>query len=120
MKKHRRLAVLKRDKYTCFLCGAKLVIGHPSSAIRATIDHFIPASSSHWKQKGGRQRRGKHAMQNLRACCSDCNVLKDNIPMDDKFDVRFEERVKKHGIQIPTYVVNPSIRLVRWLGKRWF
>ena len=61
-----RFAVLERDGFSCFYCGAR----RPSAVL--VIDHFIP-----WSQ-GGRTE-----YYNLVAACVECNIGKsDTVPFD--------------------------------------
>lgn len=56
-----RYEVLKRDNFTCVLCGAK------SPAVELHVDHIVPYS------KGG-----KTELSNLRTLCSKCNLGRGN------------------------------------------
>ena len=55
-----RRAVLVRDHYTCYMCGAKA----------NSVDHLV-----------SRKLGGTHHMSNLVACCSKCNSLKGEGPV---------------------------------------
>ncbi len=64
-----RYNVLKRDNYTCQICGAKA-----SDGVKLHVDHIIPIT-----------RGGKTVMSNLQTLCERCNVGKSN-----KIDKDFE------------------------------
>lgn len=54
-----RRAIIKRDDYTCYLCGRRL------GCREITIDHVVPLS-----------RGGHHSEDNLRVACFQCNRRK--------------------------------------------
>lgn len=60
-----RLLVYKRDKYTCYLCGCKVVRSKDYRPDQATLDHVIPLD------KGG-----PHTYDNVKTCCHKCNSEK--------------------------------------------
>lgn len=60
-----RLLVYKRDKYTCYLCGCKVVRSKDYRPDQATLDHVIPLD------KGG-----PHTYENVKTCCHKCNSEK--------------------------------------------
>lgn len=65
-----RIAVLRRDNFTCYLCGVTLTAWDSATGwvpTMATLDHVIPLA------KGG-----AHSMDNLRACCAGCNSAKSD------------------------------------------
>ena len=72
----RRLLVLLRDDYSCYLCR-RSVRWYPPSAYRgdrpppdaATVDHVTPLA-----------RGGDGSLDNLRACCLECNGKKGDTP----------------------------------------
>ena len=63
-----RYNVLKRDNYTCQICGASAKDG-----AKLHVDHIIPIS-----------RGGKTVMSNLQTLCERCNIGKSN-KMDEDF-----------------------------------
>lgn len=78
----KKVEILKRDKYTCKICGK---ICNPndkrwgtSGPDYPTIDHIIPLA-----------RGGKHIEQNLQCACGMCNSNKrDLLDWEDAFDAR--------------------------------
>lgn len=61
-----RIAVLERDGWTCYLCGADTrVTEDPFDPASATVDHVIPLSAG-----------GPHTMANVRCACLRCNCSK--------------------------------------------
>ncbi len=80
-----RYNVLKRDNYTCKICGAKA-----SDGAKLHVDHIIPVS------KGG-----KTVMSNLQTLCDRCNMGKSNKMDDDmvcpKCGGSLVERKGKYG-----------------------
>lgn len=62
-----RYNVLKRDNYTCQLCGLTVKDG-----AKLHVDHIIPVS------KGG-----KTVMSNLQTLCDRCNIGKSNKTEED-------------------------------------
>lgn len=55
-----RKLVLQRDRYTCYVCGARA----------NTVDHIVPRSMG-----------GTHELSNLAACCAKHNIAKhDRAP----------------------------------------
>lgn len=70
-----RFEVLKRDSFSCQYCGASA----PDAVLH--IDHIKPVS------KGG----GNDIM-NLVAACSDCNLGKSNIELDDRSAINAKKR----------------------------
>lgn len=76
------LYIFKRDKWTCYICGLKMnphlfgepsVKGHHEDSGKPTVDHVVPISMG-----------GTHTKDNVRACCSACNVEKGTMPLTDK------------------------------------
>lgn len=71
--KSKRLQILERDGFCCYICNRKLFTGkykdQPLPRLhrkhRATLDHYIPKCAG-----------GTNDMENLRACCSKCNNRK--------------------------------------------
>lgn len=57
-----RVLILQRDKYSCAYCGQKA----------KTVDHIVPRS------KGGGERAS-----NLVACCTRCNLRKNNRSLEE-------------------------------------
>lgn len=70
-----RFEVLKRDSFSCQYCGSSA----PSAVLH--IDHIKPIS------KGG-----DNDIMNLVAACSDCNLGKSNIELDDKSAINAKKR----------------------------
>jgi hypothetical protein len=68
-----RLAVLKRDKYTCVYCR---------STEDLTVDHVIPQS-----------RGGTHDASNLVACCNGCNSEKGARTPEEWLGYSLEKRI---------------------------
>lgn len=69
----RRIALYKRDKYKCHICGDKTdAKAHYLDATYPTLDHLVPRS------KGGSDED-----YNLSTCCRGCNSLRgaDELPM---------------------------------------
>ncbi len=64
-----RYNVLKRDNYTCQICGATAKNG-----AKLHVDHIIPVS-----------RGGKTVMSNLQTLCDRCNIGKSN-KVDEDFE----------------------------------
>jgi hypothetical protein len=60
-----RLKILKRDNYTCQMCGAK------APEVQIHVDHAIPLS-----------RGGLTEEKNLRTLCKDCNLGKSDLPLE--------------------------------------
>jgi len=74
-----RLAVLRRDKFTCTYCGGR----------GATVDHIFPKS-----------RGGRYTWQNLVTACADCNVAKsDRTPEEAGMTMLFDPRVFEGGAE---------------------
>jgi len=75
-----RVAILKRDKYTCQYCGIRfqkvslrgLIEEDTGLKFAATIDHIIPMSQG-----------GTDYPSNLRACCTPCNSHKGTRPANE-------------------------------------
>lgn len=61
-----RVAIIQRDKSTCYLCGKLL------GRREITLDHVIPLS-----------RGGSHTAENLRVCCHTCNVRKKDRLLEE-------------------------------------
>lgn len=80
-----RYNVLKRDNYSCQICGATAKDG-----AKLQVDHIIPIS------KGG-----KTVMSNLQTLCEQCNIGKSNKTDDDdicpKCGGRLVKRKGKYG-----------------------
>jgi 5-methylcytosine-specific restriction endonuclease McrA len=64
-KKNRRINVIKRDGYKCYLCQCKLSLYGENGVPMGTMDHVVP------KSKGG-----SNDYDNLKACCEPCNTKK--------------------------------------------
>ena len=62
-----RYNVLKRDNYTCQICGATVKDG-----VKLHVDHIIPVSEG-----------GKTVMSNLQTLCDRCNLGKSNKTNED-------------------------------------
>lgn len=60
--------LMKRQDRKCYYCGRTIYTKEQSLIPKATIDHKKPFS-----------RGGKHNLENLCACCKDCNVKKGNM-----------------------------------------
>ena len=81
-----RYSVLKRDNYSCQICGVTSKDG-----AKLHVDHIIPVS------KGG-----KTVMSNLQTLCEQCNIGKSNKTDDDddicpKCGSRLVKRKGKYG-----------------------
>lgn len=63
--KDRRINVVKRDGYKCYLCKCQLSLYGENGAPMGTVDHLVP------KSKGG-----TNDYRNLMACCEPCNKKK--------------------------------------------
>lgn len=63
-----RLEILKRDRWTCYLCGKQ-----PLEGADATVDHVVPLSVLK-----NEARKLRHDPSLLRACCRKCNSSKGN------------------------------------------
>ena len=59
--RHVRLEIIHRDKWTCYLCGAKLKYDE------IHLDHLVPLS-----------RGGENTKENLAVACAECNIAKGN------------------------------------------
>lgn len=84
--------VLIRDKYTCHYCGRRIPFGRAiyPHQVHMQVDHVIPVS------KGGRS-----VLNNLVACCSDCNQLKKHYtlsPMEARLNVQMLARYEREYI----------------------
>jgi hypothetical protein len=93
-----RFAVLDRDGFTCFYCGAT------GAGIVLHVDHFIPLS-----------RGGEDDYMNLVAACEACNIGKASIIADIPTSMmlrhiwnRSEERSRVLLKQIPFIVAKYS------------
>lgn len=64
--KERKLHVLKRDGYQCYLCGLEIVEED------ASLDHVVP-----------RSKGGVNALKNIRAAHKACNLAKGDLPLDE-------------------------------------
>lgn len=72
-----RLAVYKRDKYRCYVCGCRVRESKTRAKDMATLDHIIPLS-----------RGGPHTYDNVKTCCSACNSSKsDAMPTHAQLNV---------------------------------
>jgi 5-methylcytosine-specific restriction endonuclease McrA len=67
-----RSAVLERDNYVCYLCGGHTIKGYrgPDRKLRPEMDHVIPLGT------------GLHHPDNLRCCCSRCNLEKGSKTLE--------------------------------------
>lgn len=70
-----RFEVLKRDSFSCQYCGTSA----PNAVLH--VDHIQPVS------KGG-----DNDIMNLVTACSDCNLGKSNIELDDKSSINKKKR----------------------------
>lgn len=62
MGRARRIRLLIRDGFECYLCGCRLTVEWSS------VDHVIP-----------RSRGGSNADRNLKSCCRRCNKRKGDF-----------------------------------------
>lgn len=64
-----RLSILKRDKWTCYICQRELNKEYvkPYHEANATVDHVVPLAFG-----------GEHLMNNVKACCAECNARKSD------------------------------------------
>lgn len=68
-----RWNVYQRDKFKCYICGVKVIVGGKNTNYRqATIDHVVPLRLG-----------GHHAEYNLRCCCRRCNAKKRHRPLTE-------------------------------------
>lgn len=71
---NKRLAVLHRCGWTCYLCGRPLWCRrrHPHSPLKPAVDHVVP-----------RGRGGTSAASNLMAACEPCRSAKGERPLEE-------------------------------------
>ena len=67
-----RSAILERDKYICYLCGCQTIRAYrgPDRKLRPEMDHVVPLGN------------GLHHPDNLRCCCSRCNLEKGSKTLE--------------------------------------
>ena len=78
-----RTDIIKRDKYTCYICKRKL----PEEEL--TIDHVVP-----------RLKGGDSTEENLKCCCRLCNQLKANFSFSKELVGVIKMELEERGVSL--------------------
>lgn len=75
----KRLAIYKRDRFTCLICGK-----HTRDRMQLSLDHIIPQSKC-----------GSNHQTNLFTCCEHCNKSRKDTPLEQFASRAAIRRVEK-------------------------